>query len=61
MLPTSHQCCPTCHLPTDRLIVVHGLVVALDCWECLLVSTEVYKQSVCRNSAGQRPAPDKHE
>lgn len=34
MLPTSRQSCPTCHATTDRLIVVRGLVVALDCVAC---------------------------
>lgn len=40
MLPLSHASCPSCHAPTDRLIVVHGLVVALDCRECLCKSAD---------------------
>lgn len=40
MLPLSHLPCPSCSAPTDRAIVVHGLVVALDCRECLCKSAD---------------------
>lgn len=40
MLPHSHTLCPTCRLPTDRLIVVRGLIVALDCSACLCKSAD---------------------
>lgn len=40
MLPTDHCRCPTCHRPTDRIIVIRGLVVALGCRDCHLAKAQ---------------------